>query len=324
MQYPLTDVAAPVVVRGIAARKPTLADLGLNRMAVRLLLAQVVLAGCLGVLLHRAGLTVVWPTVVPFLAGDAALAGVWIYFWRVPGQAREWIIPETLAALLLLLLVAHILSPGQYAAVALQRPLVDHALASADGALGIDVAALAAWSLAHPRINLLLAVAYYSFVPQLAALIVVLGILLRDRETLWEYVFHFHFCSTITVVAAAVFPAAAAFQYLHFTPSLDMARFVAHFNGLRDGTFAIIRFNDMDGLVSIPSLHAAGALMVMWAVRRHMKFLIPAAVLNVTLIASTVLTGVHYAIDVFAAIAMFAVSVTLWKLQYWFPKASHS
>ena len=314
MQYLSTDVAAPVVVARTAAREPTLADLGLNRMALRFLLCQVVLAGCLVVLLRRTGLTVAWPTMGPFLIGDAALAGVWVYFWRVPGQAREWIIPETLAALLLLLLVTHILSPGQYAAVALQRPLVDRSLASADAALGINVATWAAWSLAHPRINFALAVAYYSFVPQLAALIVVLGILLRDREALWEYVFHFHVCSTLTVVAAAVFPAAAAFQYLHFTPSFDMSRFVAHFNGLRDGTFTVIRFNDMDGLVSIPSLHTAGALMVMWAVRRHLRLLIPAAALNVTLIAATVLSGVHYVVDVFAAVAMFAVSVMLWKL----------
>jgi hypothetical protein len=306
------DRSARLVPSRIALR-PAVEDLGLNRLTLRVLVTQSVLAVVCFALMPRVRLTIAWSTVLPFLIGDIALASIWVYFWRVPGRPKEWIIPETLAALLLLLMVTHILSPAQYVAVALKRPLVDHALASADAMLGIDVTRFAAWSLAHPRINLVMAAAYYSFVPQLAALVALLGIVLRDREALWEYVFHFYVCSTVTVVSLALFPAACAFQYLGFTSSLNQSRFIAHFNGLRAGTMTVIRFDDMEGLVSMPSLHMAGALMVLWALRGHPKALIPAALLNGLLIAATALTGAHYAVDLLATLVMFGGSVALWR-----------
>jgi len=293
--------------------RPTPADLGLNRLAMRLLLVQAVLAVLFLAALPRVGLTVAWSTVAPFLVGDLALAGFWLYFLRVPGRPREWIVPETLAAQLLLLTLSHVLSPAQYVAVAFRRPLIDHALASADSALGINVARLAAWTLAHPRVNVPLVAAYSTFLPQLVVLAAILGIALRDREALWEYVFHFHVCATLTVAVLAMFPAACAFQYLGFASTLDQTRFIAQFNGLRDGTFTVIRFNDMEGLISLPSFHAAGALMVVWALRRHPKAMAPAVVLNVALIAATVFTGAHYVVDVLATFVMFAGSVVLWR-----------
>ena len=39
-------------------------------------------------------------------------------------------------------------------------------------------------------------------------------------------------------------------------------RFIAHFNGVRDGTFTTIRFDDLEGLISMPSFHVAGGMMV--------------------------------------------------------------
>src|SRR5947207_10225880 len=100
----------------LSRARPALAHLGLNRLATRLLLVQAVFAVVFFALLPRVGLTLAWPTVGPFLAGDLALASLWIYFLRVPGRRREWIIPETLAAQLLLLMLSHILSPAQYVA----------------------------------------------------------------------------------------------------------------------------------------------------------------------------------------------------------------
>ena len=63
----------------------------------------------------------------------------------------------------------------------------------------------------------------------------------------------------------------------------------------------VVDMTNIEGLVSMPSFHAAGALFVTWALRRTWWLFVPVALLNLWLIASTVLTGAHYAIDIVAA-----------------------
>jgi hypothetical protein len=117
----------------------------------------------------------------------------------------------------------------------------------------------------------------------------------------------------VTVGALALFPAASAFQYLHFQSTLDQSRFITQFDGVRSGVFNSIRFDDLEGLVSMPSFHVAGALIVVWSLRRHGRLFWPAVSLNVLLAAATVLTGAHYAVDLFGTAAMFAASIWLWN-----------
>jgi len=85
-------------------------------------------------------------------------------------------------------------------------------------------------------------------------------------ERLWEFAFHFHFCALVTLAASGLFPAECAFTFYGFESLIDQGRFIHHFESLRAGTFQTIRFNDI-GLISFPSFHAAGALMVTWAFR---------------------------------------------------------
>ena len=215
--------------------------------------------------------------------------------------------------MLLTIALTQILSPAQYVAAAFNRPLIDPFLAKADALMGIDVSALAQWSREHPRTNRLLVLAYGSFILQLALIPAVLGIILRDRSALWEYVFHFHLCAAITVTMLALFPAECAFQYYRFESTMNQSRFIAHFNGVRDGSFTRLHFGDLEGLISMPSFHMAGALMVLWALRRHPRTLAPMLMLNGLLILSTITTGAHYAVDLLATLVMFAGSVWIWR-----------
>jgi membrane-associated phospholipid phosphatase len=249
---------------------------------------------------------------LPPLGLDVVIACLWLHLWRSPGQPKEWFVAETVAAFFLMLTASHVLAPAQYAAAALKRPLIDAALARADAAIGVNVASLAAWTHAHPHVNTVLTLAYFSFLPQLAVLVPLLGFVARDREAMWEAIFNFNFCAVTTVAALAFFPAAHAFQYLHFPSTLDQTRLIVQFNGIRSGAFTTIRFNDLEGLVSMPSFHFAGALIVTWALRRHRVLFWPAAVLNVLLGVSTVFTGAHYAIDLVGTVAVFSASVWLW------------
>jgi hypothetical protein len=294
-------------------RRPSVAELGLNPLAKALLTLQLVLAVGLVVSASQVGLTVMWSTSAPIFVWDAVLMGLWFYLASVPGGSREWVVAETVLGWTLILLLSHLLAPAQYVAVAANRPLIDRWLAAADGLFGVNVGDLAAWTSAHPQVGRILRTAYFSLLAQFVLIPPVLGMLLRDRDALWEYVFHFHFCAIVTVLALALFPAACAFQYYGFTSVIDQSRFIAHFNGLRDGTMHVIRFNDLEGLISMPSFHVAGAMMVQWSLRRFPLLFWPVAVLNGFLVASTFMTGAHYVIDLVGTSVMFAVSLFVWR-----------
>lgn len=135
----------------------------------------------------------------------------------------------------------------------------------------------------------------------------------RDREHLWEYIFHFHVCLTVILIGVALLPAACAFTYFGFDSLLDQTRFIDQFAALRAGTFREVRFDNLEGLITFPSFHVAGGLMVTWAFRHRRAWFAAVAVLNALLILSTVLTGAHYGVDVVAAAALFGGSVVLWR-----------
>ena len=296
-------------VRAGACERPRPADLGLNTIAIGCFLASVLVLLVSVALYSEFGLSIDFGYTGPRRLGT--LIGVllaWVYYCVSPGKRREWIVPETLIAFALTLALAMVLGPAQYAAAAMNRPLVDSWLAAADAALGVHVPSLAAWTWHHPVLSTLLVQAYNSFQPQLLAVILILGVL-RDRRALWEYIFQFHFYAIITVLCSAVFPVACAFTFYGFDSTLDFTRFTAHFTGMRDGTMTVIRYGDLDGLVSMPSFHAAGGLMLIWAVRRHKLLFAVAGLWNTLLIAATIFSGAHYVVDIVAAAVMFALGV---------------
>jgi membrane-associated phospholipid phosphatase len=88
-----------------------------------------------------------------------------------------------------------------------------------------------------------------------------------------------------------------------------MSRVILQIQQLHEGTMKTVRFDELEGLVSFPSFHAAGGLIVTWAFRHRRRFLVPLALLNLALIASTFMSGVHYVIDVIASVPLFAFSV---------------
>jgi hypothetical protein len=95
------------------------------------------------------------------------------------------------------------------------------------------------------------------------------------------------------LAALAVFPAAHAFQFYGFESTIDQTRLIAHFNGVREGVFNTIDFDDLEGLVSMPSFHAAGGIFVTWAFRDRVAVASAVGLLNLGLMAATVLTGAH-------------------------------
>jgi PAP2 superfamily protein len=292
---------------------PRLAAWRAHPLAPLFVAVQLALLVLVAPLYGRFGLTFDWSTSAPMFAAQAGFLGAWLYFRRYRYDPRKSAALDVILGTTLLVTLTAIVAPAQYVAVALRRPLIDPHLAAADAAIGINVASLARWTAAHPSLTIGLALAYVSFLPQLFLPVVVLGLVFRERDALWEFVFHYHFCLLATLIALALFPAACAFQYYGVASAFDQSRFVAHFGALRDGTFHVIAFTNMEGLISMPSFHVAGGLMVTWAFRRHRALFGPLALLNVVMIAATFLSGAHYFVDVVASCALFGVSAAAYR-----------
>jgi membrane-associated phospholipid phosphatase len=115
------------------------------------------------------------------------------------------------------------------------------------------------------------------------------------------------------VVIFALVPAASPFAYRGYTPVFDQTRFLQQFSGVYGGATTVVHGDAAEGLVSFPSFHVAGAMIVTWALRRSAVWRAVLIPLNVTLAASTLLSGLHYATDLLGSLAMCAFGVWSWR-----------
>lgn len=294
-------------------RRARYADLGVHGIS-GVLVGHIVVAGLLlGVTNYSTSIEIDWGSAFgAFLIVGASLI-VWLYLLFNPGRNQtEWLVAEAALVFSLMLTMSIVLLPAQYSAAALNRPLIDPLLARADGLLGVHVPDLVRWTAVQPYLVAWLRFAYDSLAVQfiLAIPLLVVG---RSRLALWEYAFHFHACALFTLAFFAAFPAACVFDYYGFVSLLPQDTFIEQFRLARSGQMKTLEFWSMEGLVSAPSFHVAGGLMITWAVRSNVWLLVPSLLLNGSLCAATVLTGTHYAIDLLMSAVMFAASVAIWR-----------
>jgi membrane-associated phospholipid phosphatase len=296
-------------------RGPFPSHLGFHRLTLIFVIAQLALLALTAVSFLATGLQLEWRE----LADGRSVAilliwAMWLFYGMTRGQhERKWVATETFLVVALLLTFSLIGSPLQYALIAFRGPLADAWLAQADAAIGVHVPTLVSWTAAHPWFESVLVAAYGSLLLQFVLPPVVLGIRYRDRKALWEYAWHFQVCLVAALIGLALFPAACAFTYYGFESLLDQTRFITQFEALRNGAMSVVHPRDLEGMITFPSFHAAGGMLITWAFRRYRGWAIALGTLNVLLIAATVLTGAHYAIDVIASVAVFAGSVWLWR-----------
>ena len=298
----------------MSTRRPraTAAELGINRLGLLLIgLNALVLTADIA-LFRSTGLSIRWSTALVGAAPLTLLFVVWLNFYFAPGRSGERFAAEVVFVVGLLVLLSNLVTPMQYGAIALGSPFADPWLAAADAALGVHVPSLAAWTFAHPVIKWVLAQSYFSLIPQ-CFLVVLVAAAYRDRACIWEFAFHMHVCLIVAVAALIIWPAACVPTYYHFQSTLDARHAMQQIQALHEGTMKVVRFDDLEGLVSFPSFHAAGGLIATWAVRRRCWLLGPIACLNIALIAATMLTGLHYVVDILAAVPMFVASVVLYR-----------
>jgi|SRR5215471_11708037 len=250
------------------------------------------------------GLTFKWSSV----GGQLFIASVFGAGAALSRRDRNGV-PQAISAITLLLIAWLILGPLQYLAAAWNRPLVDAYLLRADGWLGVSWPAIDRWVAEHRMARHVLGLAYMSFLPQFVLVPLVLGWVNRPR--LWEFVLQFQLTALGTVVLFAFWPASTLARHgIHEWMSSTDA--MQQMFAVRTGALRVLDLNQATGLISWPSFHTSGALLVVWSLRKTWWFW-PIVLLDALLIAATVLLGIHYAVDVLGGIGVVGLVVVSTK-----------
>jgi membrane-associated phospholipid phosphatase len=198
-----------------------------------------------------------------------------------------------------------------YLATASALPLKDAFLAKLDSHLGFHWPSVLGAINGRPFLADLLVKAYGSTAPVTQGVVIWLAI--RGRgERLSELLALLCLCSLGLAVGMLLFPAAGAFVYFepahqlfdNYVPGREMWPFLDAFNGLRDGSLTKIDISSVQGVVSFPSFHTMLGIITTYALRDTRILLIPAAILNGTMIVATLPVGGHYLVDTLVGAAI--------------------
>jgi membrane-associated phospholipid phosphatase len=204
-------------------------------------------------------------------------------------------------------LTSSVLGLFQYLLVTINTPLMDQTLNAIDTAMGFDWVALNSWVQSHPSIGQILYYAYYSIGYQ-CAIIALFFCLRYDVRRLGAFNSLATLTTLLTVLISAPFPAHTASIYHHAASAAELAS-QADFDALRS-SMSVIDLNAMQGIITMPSLHAALAFILGYSVRGTILF-VPIAATNVVMAFSTLTVGGHYLIDTIAGIGVAVLAVSM-------------
>jgi len=196
-----------------------------------------------------------------------------------------------------------------YLVISTNARLVDASLVAWDQALGFDWPAFAAWLQRHALLQDALRGAYISGLPQIVFVMLFLGLTARTAQL--DTFLRLCIVATLaTIVLSGPFPATGTWKHFAGTVPAAQLAWLSHFEALRDGSLRDIPLREMQGLISIPSLHAVQAVLLVNAMRGTR--LLPAfVVLDAAMIASTPVSGGHYFVDVLAGALLACVLIAL-------------
>ncbi|MGA1808181.1 MULTISPECIES: phosphatase PAP2 family protein [Sphingobium] len=247
--------------------------------------------------------------------GFALLLGALACYYHVLRPVPA--IRAMLTGLALMLLFSAIGASLSYMIAARGGPLWDDQLARWDGAIGLDWLSWMHWLDAHPLLATLLNLAYRTLIPQMIALILLLGFChqLAALRIVMQAAMLAGLC---VILLSGLLPAIGTYTHFGLSPS-DYPNLrpaapylhIADLNGLRDGSFRALTLDRLQGIITFPSYHGALAMVFGWgfsrATIRAVRW-IGTTLALLTLIATPV-DGGHYFSDVIAGALIAAASL---------------
>jgi hypothetical protein len=263
-------------------------------------------------LLWRADLTISWISGVPYLVATLLMIGVRLATRRGAGVllgAGRFL--EYAATFMLLSLVGAVTS---YPIAALTHGYADGTLQSLDRALAFDWLAWYRTVAASRALQVLGTVAYENIYFTPAVLLAWFAFDDKQRAA-YAFLFTFWLTAAITLVLFSFMPALGPLAYLWRGPvpympvselyQLDLIP------ALRAHRVHMIDLNQLRGIVSAPSFHAAAAAIYIRTAWRTPPLRWPLLAANTAMLAATPVEGTHYLSDLIlgAIVASVAISV---------------
>lgn len=271
------------------------------------LLAGVIMIDAMG--LQAEGLSLAGLDRLYWLSPTAAMAGVAYGLSRQPTSKITGLwarLSVTLFCLCLLTIFSLAAVVLQADAIAIHFDLVDARLAQIDAALGFQWNVSYQWFERHGGIFNVLQLCYQLYGWQVALLPVLLAFTER-YDDLGDFLLLFCLIVVLTILISAFVPASNPHIYFLRVGPHDVSEW-SQFAALRDGLLRTIDLNDNQGLISLPSLHAAHAVVFTYVVRHLRGWNILIAILNLIMTISALPFGGHYLIDIIAGVLL-AVAV---------------
>jgi membrane-associated phospholipid phosphatase len=198
----------------------------------------------------------------------------------------------------------------EYLAASANLPLLDPSLDAVDRAIGFNWISFFVMVNAHPSINSVLKFAYWSSVPVMLGVLIILCCK-RDLCRLGEFLAIFAVSLLCTLAIGAFVPAAGAFaQHASVGELFTRWPFFQTFESLRNDATPMLDFSDPQGLVTFPSFHAVMAIITTYALRDlRVVSLLCLVILNSLEIISTLTEGGHYLVDVIGGVIVAGASI---------------
>ena len=192
-------------------------------------------------------------------------------------------------------------------------PPIDLALQRWDHALHFDTAAVLTWTAAHPRLRVLLCLCYDSTDAQLALAPLIAGFAF-DRRRMRVYLYAFVYSFIAGGLFYYFFPSSgpgSVYRSPYFVnvQLLTSAKFywVHHFQEVP---------TIMGGMIAFPSFHVLWTVLTTYAALPSRRLFWGVAALNILVVASTLLLGWHYLVDVPAGLLLGALSLYAGELTH--------
>lgn len=199
---------------------------------------------------------------------------------------------------------------GTVLLASISGPFVDSWLDAADRAIGFDFLSLLHLYRDNPSLAVASRWIYAAFALQ--ALLVPVGVALFAPGRFWTLAKAWTYCLLVAVLLFPLLPAAGPFvRYgIQYDVFPDLLRLYPWETGpaieaLRSGAMRDVGLAAR-GFISIPSFHAVGGVLFAWAAWPSRWLRWPMALLNTGVIASAIITGSHYLVDLIAGMALAA------------------
>jgi membrane-associated phospholipid phosphatase len=226
-------------------------------------------------------------------------------YWHEKGRTA---LRESALVLPWEILLAATLSFPVLIAARLRMPLQDAFLGRIDQSLGINVPGIMGWA-GHHWLGTLINRSYPWLLPLLAIAAFappLMGKMKHAREFLMGNLVAF----AIGVPLFAFLPAVGPWYYYHLAPTPAQASCWTQLLSLRQPGPYLFQ-EQAAGIVCFPSFHVVWAILCAAALWGFRPIRIPAAILSVLIILSTLTTGWHYFSDVLGGIVVAAISMAV-------------